>query len=74
MAKPKQFHVVAEGVGDRAVAHYLTAAAGEDEARELVQATEFALWMASRRPDDQPHATGREDQERPFEVTSVEVT
>lgn len=68
MAKERQYQVVAEGKGDRARAYYLTAASSEDEARERVQATEFALWMS--RSEDAP--TGREDQAEPYKVSSVE--
>lgn len=72
MVKPKQFHVTAEGEGDRGHAHYLIAAQDEDEARERVQATEFALWMASRTTGEDDDPTGREGQSEPYRVTSVE--
>ena len=68
MAKPKQFHVIAEGKGDRAVAHYLTVAKDETEASDRVQTTEFELWLY--RSDENP--TGREGQAEPYRVTSVE--
>jgi hypothetical protein len=53
-------------------ARYLTAAKDEQEARDRVQAQEFALWMASRNPSDDRPVTGREDQDQPFEIVSVE--
>jgi hypothetical protein len=70
--KLKQYLVIAVGSGDRAHARYLTAAKDEQEARDRVQAQEFALWMASRTPSDDRPITGREDQDQPFEIVSVE--